>query len=141
MTEQGMKREDLNFFMQQVPAGELAELRQRIEERAAVRCVQQPTAQTLLVPVRDPVTGGAFLAGEVLVPSAIVTVDGSNGSLTAHLPPACWSRTSSTSLKSAGGLLPLPKGRPTGRSRPPGWRLTCSDHGIFYPVLVGEHTT
>jgi len=74
-----MEREQLNFFIQKAPTGELAQLRQQIESLAEVQLIQQPTPQTLLVPVKDPINGGEFLGGEVLVTSAIARVDGNNG--------------------------------------------------------------
>ena len=70
-----MEREQLNFFLQQADGTELKALCVRIEEEAEVELLQKPTAQTLLVPVDDPVNGGSFLGGEVLVTSAIVHVN------------------------------------------------------------------
>lgn len=70
-----MEREQLNFFLQQADDRELTALCVRIEEEAEVELLQKPTAQTLLVPVRDPVNGGSFIGGEVLVTSAVVHVN------------------------------------------------------------------
>ncbi len=70
-----MEREQLNFFLQQADDKELSALCVRIEEEAEVELLQTPTAQTLLVPVQDPVNGGSFIGGEVLVTSAIVHVN------------------------------------------------------------------
>lgn len=74
-----MEREDLNFLLQNAPMEEINGLCDQIKERAAVKVVQKPTPQTLMVPVKDPINGGEFLGGEVLVTSAIVQVDGNNG--------------------------------------------------------------
>jgi len=74
-----MEREELNFLMQKSPSHDVSHLCREIEDRATVQMIQKPTPQTLLVPVRDPVNGGLFLGGEVLVTSTIVHVDGNNG--------------------------------------------------------------
>ncbi len=74
-----MEREELNFFLQQADPDELLALCQKIEGRATVVKVKKPTPQTLLVPVTDPVNGGTFYGGEVLVTSALVQVNGVNG--------------------------------------------------------------
>ncbi len=74
-----MEREELNFLMQKAPADEVRQLCRQIESKATIQRIQKPTPQTLLVPVKDPINGGQFLGGEVLVTSAIVRVDGENG--------------------------------------------------------------
>lgn len=74
-----MEREELNFLMQKAPADEVRQLCREIESKATIQHIQKPTPQTLLVPVKDPINGGEFLGGEVLVTSAIVTVNGDNG--------------------------------------------------------------
>lgn len=74
-----MEREELNFFMQKSPVPEITRLCNEIKEHATVQMIQKPTPQTLLVPVKDPINGGTFLGGEVLVTSAIVQVNGKNG--------------------------------------------------------------
>ena len=74
-----MEREQLNFYLQQVPQKELDDLRHRIESEALVELVQNPTPQTLLVPVSDPINAGSFIGGEALVCSSIVKVNGING--------------------------------------------------------------
>lgn len=74
-----MEREDLNFLLQQAPIEEIRALCDQIKAGASVQIIQQPTPQTLLVPVKDPINGGEFLGGEVLVTSVIVQVDGNNG--------------------------------------------------------------
>jgi alpha-D-ribose 1-methylphosphonate 5-triphosphate synthase subunit PhnG len=74
-----MEREQLNHFLQQVPHEEILSLSSVIEQQVSVELIQKPVAQTLLVPVRDPVNRGSFIGGEVLVTSAIVRVNEVNG--------------------------------------------------------------
>lgn len=74
-----MEREQLNFYLQQLPFTEMVGLRKKIEESATVELIQKPTPQTLLVPVHDPINHGSFIGGEVLVTTSIVRVDGENG--------------------------------------------------------------
>ncbi len=70
-----MEREALNHYLQHVPVGELQDECEAVARCADVEFVGKPTPQTVLVPVRDPITGGAFFAGEVLVTSCIVRVN------------------------------------------------------------------
>ncbi|HID03968.1 MAG TPA: phosphonate C-P lyase system protein PhnG [Desulfobacterales bacterium] len=74
-----MKRENHNFFLQQAAQDEIYALCQQIRCRADVQVLQQPTAQTLMLPVTDPVNKGSFYGGEVLVSSAIVRVNDVDG--------------------------------------------------------------
>ena len=74
-----MEREQLTYLLQNVAQDDLARLQQRIEDQARVELIQKPVSQTLLVPVRDPINEGSFISGEVLVTTAIVRVDGTNG--------------------------------------------------------------
>ena len=74
-----MKREELNFFLQKVPEAELGALCEKVTSKAQVALIQKPTQQTLLLPVKDPITNGEFISGEVLVTSAIVQVNSVNG--------------------------------------------------------------
>ncbi len=74
-----MEREQLNYYLQQVSQDELDALCRSIEKVATVELIQKPTAQTLLVPVHDPINQGSFISGEVLVSSAIVQVNAING--------------------------------------------------------------
>lgn len=74
-----MQRELLNFALQQVDRTLLAELSHRIQAEHQVRLIQKPTAQTLLLPVHDPVVNGTFFGGEVLVTSVIVRVNECEG--------------------------------------------------------------
>lgn len=74
-----MEREQLNFYLQQIPVTEIISLRREIEDTATVELIQKPTSQTLLVPVHDPINEGTFLSGEVLVTSSIVRINNTNG--------------------------------------------------------------
>lgn len=74
-----MKREDLNYYLQKVPEADLFALCEKVAIKAQVVLMQKPTQQTLLLPVKDPITGGEFISGEVLVTSAIVQVNSVNG--------------------------------------------------------------
>lgn len=76
---EGMNREDLNFYLQQVDSDAVFSLGQKIKWCAEVQIVQQPTEQTLMLPVADPVNQGSFYGGEALVTSAIVRVNKSEG--------------------------------------------------------------
>jgi alpha-D-ribose 1-methylphosphonate 5-triphosphate synthase subunit PhnG len=74
-----MKRENNNFYLQQAEQDEINTLSQQIKCRANVQIIQQPTAQTLMLPIDDPVNQGTFYGGEVLVSSAIVQVNDVDG--------------------------------------------------------------
>jgi len=74
-----MEREQLNYYLQHAALDELLVLQQYIEEQTNVELIQKPIAQTLLVPVRDPINEGSFISGEVLTTSAIVQVNKVNG--------------------------------------------------------------
>lgn len=74
-----MEREQLNFYLQQVSQNDLDHLCSRIKNIATIEVIQKPTSQTLMVPVKDPINNGSFFGGEVLVTSAIVRVNYSNG--------------------------------------------------------------
>jgi alpha-D-ribose 1-methylphosphonate 5-triphosphate synthase subunit PhnG len=74
-----MEREHLNFYLQQADPKSLSDLCNKVEENAMVTLLQEPTLQTLLLPVADPVSKGSFYAGEILVTSAIVQVEESKG--------------------------------------------------------------
>lgn len=69
-----MKREDINFILQKADIDSLREIYESIKSKYSVKILQSPTAQTLLQPVHDPISGGEFYAGEVLVTTTIVTV-------------------------------------------------------------------
>lgn len=74
-----IQREDLNYILQQTPLEILEKLYKEIDNRFGVTVLSQPSSQTLLVPVKDPVSGGEFYAGEVLVTSTIVEVNKNKG--------------------------------------------------------------
>ncbi len=74
-----MQREEINFVFQHVEFEELEKLYKKIDEQVGVSIVNQPTSQTLLVPIKDPISGGEFYAGEALVTSCIVKVDKEQG--------------------------------------------------------------
>jgi len=69
-----VKREDINFILQKADIDSLREIYESIKSKYSVKILQSPTAQTLLQPVHDPISGGEFYAGEVLVTTTIVTV-------------------------------------------------------------------
>ena len=74
-----MKREDINSLSQLVKKEELKKLYTKINEKHSIKILTAPSEQTLLVPVKDPISGGEFYAGEVLVTSTIVSVDKEKG--------------------------------------------------------------
>ncbi len=74
-----MKRENINSFAQLVKIEELKKLYEKIDENHGVKILTAPTEQTLLVPVKDPISNGSFYAGEVLVTSTIVQVKDTKG--------------------------------------------------------------
>ncbi|RXJ70319.1 hypothetical protein CRV08_01780 [Halarcobacter ebronensis] len=74
-----MSREDINFISQFIEKKRLEELYKKIEENHTIKILTNPTEQTLLVPVKDPISEGEFYAGEVLVTSTIVEVNGVKG--------------------------------------------------------------
>lgn len=74
-----MKREDINSLAQLVAKAELKKLYTKINEKHSIKVLTAPTEQTLLVPVKDPISGGEFYSGEVLVTSTIVSVDDIKG--------------------------------------------------------------
>ncbi len=74
-----IQREDLNYILQQAPLEKLEKLYRKVDESFGVTVLSQPSSQTLLVPVKDPISGGEFYAGEVLVTSTIVEVNKNKG--------------------------------------------------------------
>ncbi len=74
-----MNREDINFLSQFIQENKLENLYKKIEKDYEITVLTNPTEQTLLVPVKDPISGGDFYAGEVLVTSTIVEVNGVKG--------------------------------------------------------------
>ncbi|WP_320033915.1 phosphonate C-P lyase system protein PhnG [Halarcobacter sp.] len=74
-----MNREDINFLSQFIQKDKFEELYKKIEKNYEIKVLTNPTEQTLLVPVKDPISDGEFYAGEVLVTSTIVEIDGIKG--------------------------------------------------------------
>lgn len=74
-----MKREEINQLAQLVQIDKLKKLYEKIDKNFKVKILTAPSEQTLLVPVKDPITGGSFYSGEVLVTSTIVQVQEEKG--------------------------------------------------------------
>ena len=74
-----MKREEINHLAQLVQIDKLKKLYEKIDKNFKVKILTAPSEQTLLVPVKDPITGGSFYSGEVLVTSTIVQVQEEKG--------------------------------------------------------------
>ncbi len=74
-----MNREDLNFYLQQTEPEQIIKLSTKIQAQHNVETLQRPVAQTLLLPVNDPVNHGKFYGGEILVVSVIVRVNQCEG--------------------------------------------------------------
>lgn len=73
-----IEREDLNFLLQKCSLEDLRQIHKKIKNKHDVKVLQEPTEQTLLQPVFDPISGGDFYAGEVLVTTTIVQLDNSS---------------------------------------------------------------
>lgn len=69
-----IQREELNFILQSATQDELQDLTQKIQEHFTLEILQNPTQQTLMLPVKDPISGGEFYAGEVLVTTSLVAL-------------------------------------------------------------------
>ncbi len=67
-------REDLNFILQMADLKKLKKLYENIKNRFKIDIVQAPTQQTLLQPIKDPISKGEFYGGEILVTTAIVAI-------------------------------------------------------------------
>ncbi len=74
-----MKREELNYIFQHAKLEDIKQLHKKIDKKYGVVVINKPTSQTLLVPVKDPITNGEFYAGEALVTSTIVEVNKQKG--------------------------------------------------------------
>lgn len=70
-----MKREEINNLVQLLQKETLKELYKKIDKNYKIEVLTAPNEQTLLVPVKDPISSGSFYAGEVLVTSSIVQVN------------------------------------------------------------------
>lgn len=62
-----VKREDLNFYLQNVSLKVLEDLEQEICQNVRCEILQSPSEQTLMLPVKDPISEGEFYGGEILV--------------------------------------------------------------------------
>ena len=74
-----MKRESINELAQLLCLEKLEQLYKQVDATHELKVLTAPTEQTLLVPVKDPISQGSFYAGEVLVTSTIVQVNGVKG--------------------------------------------------------------
>jgi len=74
-----MLREELNYILQHAKLEDVKQLHKKIDKKYGVVVINKPTSQTLLVPVKDPITNGEFYAGEALVTSTIVEVNKQKG--------------------------------------------------------------
>ncbi len=74
-----MKREELNYIFQHAKLEDIKQLHKKIDKKYGVVVINKPTSQTLLVPVKDPISQGEFYAGEALVTSTIVEVNKQKG--------------------------------------------------------------
>ncbi len=74
-----MIREDINKLAQLVQLEKLEKLYKQICENYEVKVLTVPTEQTLIVPVKDPISNSDFYAGEILVTSTIVEVQSAKG--------------------------------------------------------------
>ncbi|XPV68289.1 MAG: phosphonate C-P lyase system protein PhnG [Halarcobacter sp.] len=74
-----MKREELNYILQEAKLEDIKYLHKKIDKKYKVVVINKPTSQTLLVPVKDPISEGSFYAGEALVTSTIVEVNKQKG--------------------------------------------------------------
>mgnify|MGYP000187128395 CR=1 FL=1 len=74
-----MEREDINYLSQLVNENDLKSLYKKIKDNYEVNVLTPACEQTLLVPVKDPISDGSFYSGEVLVSSSIVEVDKEKG--------------------------------------------------------------
>jgi alpha-D-ribose 1-methylphosphonate 5-triphosphate synthase subunit PhnG len=74
-----IQREDLNYILQEAELEKLEKLYKKIDKKLGITILSNPSSQTLLVPVKDPISGGEFYAGEVLVTSTIVEINKNKG--------------------------------------------------------------
>ncbi len=74
-----IQREDLNYILQEAQIEKLEKLYKKIDKKLGITILSNPSSQTLLVPVKDPISGGEFYAGEVLVTSTIVEINKNKG--------------------------------------------------------------
>lgn len=74
-----MQREEINYLAQLVQKDELKKLYEKIRTKYTIKILSKPIEQTLLVPIIDPISGGEFYAGEVLVTSSVVELEETKG--------------------------------------------------------------
>lgn len=74
-----MNRRDINFVLQNSEITNLKNVYEKIKAEQNIKVMQEPNTQTLLLPVKDPISEGEFYAGEVLVTTTTVEVNGSKG--------------------------------------------------------------
>lgn len=74
-----MQREELNFILQNVEEKELEALHNSIVATSQYQVLLAPAQQTLLQPIYDPISTGSFYGGEILVTTAIVSVNEAKG--------------------------------------------------------------
>lgn len=74
-----MKREEVNYLSSLVEPKVLQKFYEKVANKSNITVLSAPTEQTLLVPVKDPISGGSFYGGEVLVTSCLVQVDETKG--------------------------------------------------------------
>ena len=74
-----MKREELNYILQHSNIEALKKLYEDIDRKFGISVISKPSSQTILVPIKDPISGGEFYAGEVLVTSTIVEINKNKG--------------------------------------------------------------
>jgi len=74
-----MNRRDINFVLQNSEITNLKNVYEKIKAEQSIKVMQEPDTQTLLLPVKDPISEGEFYAGEVLVTTTTVEVNGSKG--------------------------------------------------------------
>lgn len=67
-----MKREDLNFILQNASLDSILEIVDSIKKDFKVEILLAPTQQMLLLPVKDPISDGSFYGGEVLVTTSLI---------------------------------------------------------------------
>jgi len=74
-----IQREDLNYILQHTSMEILKNLYNKIDKKFGITILNNPSSQTLLVPIKDPISCSEFYAGEVLVTSCIVEIDKHKG--------------------------------------------------------------
>lgn len=85
-----MKREDLNFILQEASLDSIKEIVESIKKAFKVEILLAPTQQMLLLPVKDPISEGIFYGGEVLVTSSLVCLSALDSVLDSSLKSQGW---------------------------------------------------